>query len=464
MKELNELSKEELLELIADSGLDVKTLAKNAKLFKTNGAVEKEKKEKKKAEITWEVALDDCNDWAVKRISGRKWKMLVCMTSQGTFFFQDSDGQMTNADTKGVNTFFRGLDHQLIFPNSWVKMIADINIQKAERLVNFMSNENLMKMAKYNCAPTWESKYPSDVDSQQQAYLEAWVLVPNLMKKYCNNQKQLYFIVSAAATLVDAKERWGLDNVYDLIDEYDKSLINLPYCYVANSLIDIVRNRYCVELNEGLRKSGLPAINMEYKAFKDYFLYDSYRMGYARSLRSFLNTWKDTLDMQQNVYQKIKCKYPKALQCEHDYLSYQQIIMSQMIDETTWEEQVEKAKEYEAEVDDYVFIAPTSKEDFLDEASQQQNCLASYIKKFNNGEDIIIFMRRKNYPDVSYVTIEVVDDSIRQRYGYRNRPTTAEENIVIDKWLKKVKDNISSKHGLEVLTPEGNIAENVQRA
>lgn len=464
MKELNELSKEELLELIADSGLDVKTLAKNAKLFKTNGAVEKEKKEKKKAEITWEVALDDCNDWAVKRSSGKRWKMLVCMTSQGTFFFQDSEGQMTNADAKSVNTFFKGLDHQLVFPNSWVKMIADMDIKSSEFLVKFMSNEKLMEMAKFNCAPSWGGKRPYDLVEQQITYLEAWELVPNLMKKYCDNPKQLYFIVSAAATLVDAKERWGLDNVYDLIDEYDRSLINLEMCYDYYSLIDIANNRNYMSYNGNARQSRLPIINMEYKAFKDYFLYDSYRMGYARDLRKFISIWKDTLNMQQNVYNKIKCKYPKALQCEHDYLSYQQVIMEQKIDEEKWEKQVEKAKEYEAEIGDYIFIAPTVKEDFLDEASQQQNCLASYIKKFNNGEDIIIFMRQKKYPDVSYITIEVIDGSIRQRYGYRNRVTSDKENAIIDKWLEKVTSKISLKHDLGILTPEGKIVENVQRA
>lgn len=464
MKELNELSKEELLELIADSGLDVKTLAKNAKLFKTNGAVEKEKRERKKVEVTWEVALDDCNDWAVKRSSGRKWKMLVCMTSQGTFFFQDSEGQMTNVDPKGINIFFRGLNHELLFPNSWVKMIADMDLNAAEQLVNFMSNERLMEMAKFNCCPEWTGKKFYDLDYQQKTFLEAWELVPNLMKKYCKNKRQLYFIISAAATLVDAKERWGIDNVYNLIDEYDRSLINLKDSYYPNNLIDIVGDRYYGCYCGSIRESNLPKMNMEYKAFKDYILYDSYRMGYAQNLRRFINDWKDTLNMQETVYHKIKYKYPEALQCEHDYLSYQVSILEEKIDEEKWNEQVEKAKEYEAEVDGYLFIAPTCREDFLDEKTQQQNCLASYIKKFNNGEDIIIFMRRKNYPDVSYITIEVIDGVIRQRYGYRNRETTEEENRVIDKWLKKARQNISLKHDLGILTPEGKIIENVQRA
>lgn len=267
------------------------------------------------------------------------------MTSQGTFFFQDSEGQMTNADAKSANTFFKGLDHQLVFPNSWVKRIANMDMKSSEGLIEFMSNEKLMEMAKFNCAPSWGDKSSYDLVEEQKTYLEAWELVPNLMKKYCDNQKQLYFIVSAAATLVDAKERWGLDNVYDLIDEYDRSLINLNMEYNYYSLIDIANNRGYLS-GEAVRKSSLPSINMEYKAFKDYLLYDSYRMGYARDLRKFFITWKDTLNMQRNIYNKIKCKYPKALQCEHDYLSYQQIIMGQKIDKEKWAKQVEKAKEY----------------------------------------------------------------------------------------------------------------------
>lgn len=110
--------------------------------------------------------------------------------------------------------------------------------------------------------------------------------------------------------------------------------------------------------------------------------------------------------------------------------------MKQEIDKVKFARQATKAKKYEAEVDKYVFIAPTKKEDFLDEAEQQQNCLASYINKFTNGEDIIMFMRFKDKPEESLVTIELINGEVVQKYGYRNRLVTEEEDEAINKWLK----------------------------
>lgn len=263
------MSKEELLELISASGLDVKALAANAKLFKTNGSVEKEKISKKGNVVRWEVALDDHGDWAIKKTTAKKWKMFVCMTSQGTFFFQDSDGQITAADAKSLNSFTRGMP-TLYFPNSWVKELSEGDIREKEKLITFMETPELMEMAKFGCEPSWREV---GINSYYRAflhrnYLSAWNLVPNLMKKYHDNKKILTFIVAAPATLTDMKERWGIDNVYAFLEEYDKSLVNFSPedLYYKDKVID----NYTWAGGEEV-VSGLPGINMDFKAFKDFF-------------------------------------------------------------------------------------------------------------------------------------------------------------------------------------------------
>lgn len=441
IENVENLTKEELLAIIADNGLDVKSLAANAKLFKKNGAVEKEKKEKTSREVTWEVALDDHNDWAIKRTTAKKWKMFVCMTSQGTFFFQDSDGQISQVDAKSLNAFTKGMP-PLHFPNSWIKEMSEGDIDEKRNLIEFLETPELMEMAKYGCQPEVDFRYNRHGRKQLcEYYIQAWKSVPNLMKKYASNKKILNFIVSGFETLNDMKSRWGIDNVYAFLEEFDKSLVTVGSPGISN--YDSIDHK---SYYSDYRESALPEMNMDFQACKDYILYDTYSMGYANSIGGFFTIWRDTINMEKDIYGKVKVKYPTNLQTLHDFLAYQARFKKAEIDEKKFNKQAKIAAKYEALVDDYIFIAPTKKEDFLDEAEQQQNCLASYIQKFTDGNDIIMFMRHKDSPETSLVTIELVNGGVIQQYGHRNRKTTDEENLVIKKWMATVVNKKTAKN------------------
>lgn len=92
--------------------------------------------------------------------------------------------------------------------------------------------------------------------------------------------------------------------------------------------------------------------------------------------------------------------------------------------------------EYETTIDDYTFIYPKTPQDIKDEAVQQTNCVASYINRVMNGECHIMFMRYKNTPQDSLVTLEIRGDKVVQKKGRFNRETTDEENKYISKFEK----------------------------
>ena len=92
--------------------------------------------------------------------------------------------------------------------------------------------------------------------------------------------------------------------------------------------------------------------------------------------------------------------------------------------------------EYETTIDDYKFIYPKTPQDIKDEAVQQTNCVASYINRVMNGECHIMFMRYKNTPQDSLVTLEIRGDKVVQKRGRFNRETTDEENKYITKFEK----------------------------
>ena len=102
---------------------------------------------------------------------------------------------------------------------------------------------------------------------------------------------------------------------------------------------------------------------------------------------------------------------------------------------------------------DYRFIYPSCTQDIKDEATSQSNCVASYIDRVLDGDCHIMFLRYKDSPDKSLVTLEIRGDKIvqaRQRY---NNPCTKEQESVIEAWEKwranKTKEQLKERN-LEV--------------
>lgn len=57
------------------------------------------------------------------------------------------------------------------------------------------------------------------------------------------------------------------------------------------------------------------------------------------------------------------------------------------------------------DLDDLQIIVPHTLEDFIDEGTQQHNCVGSYYhNSIVRGENLIYFVRKKNNPDKSYIT------------------------------------------------------------
>ena len=89
----------------------------------------------------------------------------------------------------------------------------------------------------------------------------------------------------------------------------------------------------------------------------------------------------------------------------------------------------------ERRVGDYVFVYPNTVEDIKDEAVQQHNCVASYIRSVLDGKCDIMFLRNSYEPDKSLVTLEVIDGcKVIQAYQRFNSPISDSQRDAIDKW------------------------------
>lgn len=92
-----------------------------------------------------------------------------------------------------------------------------------------------------------------------------------------------------------------------------------------------------------------------------------------------------------------------------------------------FEKAAKRYKRYIYEDEKYSIIVPGSIDEFFEEAIQQSNCLWKYIWKHIKTEDAILFMRRKDAPEKSLVTLEIKNGFLMQARQRFNRPVTEEQ-------------------------------------
>ena len=97
-------------------------------------------------------------------------------------------------------------------------------------------------------------------------------------------------------------------------------------------------------------------------------------------------------------------------------------------------------EKYNYEESVFIVRGVRSLEDLMNEAKQQHSCVASYALRIIEGQSLIYFIRERNNPDRSLVTVELSPDGkIRQKRLSYNRPVHSRAvSEFIDRWLKHV--------------------------
>lgn len=89
------------------------------------------------------------------------------------------------------------------------------------------------------------------------------------------------------------------------------------------------------------------------------------------------------------------------------------------------------------------FIRPAnSLQDLRNEAKQQDNCVyRNYSEDYAFGDTDIYFLRHKEEPNKSVVTIEVRDKRIRQKEQKHHKSLSKEQSQILDFWEKSILAN-----------------------
>lgn len=151
----------------------------------------------------------------------------------------------------------------------------------------------------------------------------------------------------------------------------------------------------------------------------------------------------DYVNMMSTISKKYD-KYPRHFLTTHKIACRNYNRLKQEFSEVLFKQRINK--EYECSYKNYIFVYPKCTQDIKDEATSMNNCVASYIDRVIDGKCDILFLRKKDSPDKSLVTIEVINNKIVQARRRFNDPVTYEDQEAIDYWNKKFsKENNKNK-------------------
>ena len=152
------------------------------------------------------------------------------------------------------------------------------------------------------------------------------------------------------------------------------------------------------------------------------------------NVTSTLNELYDYVEMMIRLSPKFD-KYPRYFLTTHQIAVRNYNRLKQQFDEEDFKKRY--TEKYNITYKNYIFTYPQKIQDIKDEAVSQSNCVASYIQSVLDDKCHIIFMRYKDTPDTSLVTIEIRNDQIVQAKGAYNRELTAPEKEAVDYFNNK---------------------------
>lgn len=167
----------------------------------------------------------------------------------------------------------------------------------------------------------------------------------------------------------------------------------------------------------------------------------------VNSYQDVITNLHDYATMSRRMSPKFE-KYPRYLKTVHDITARNYNRLRETFDEEEFKNKMNKDMEFSYK--NYVFMYPNSTKEIKDEAVQQSNCVASYIKRVLDGQCHIMFMRDKDFKEKSLVTLEVSTglNKVVQQKGRYNRDTTEDEKEAIEKfnaYLKKIEEEKGDK-------------------
>lgn len=183
----------------------------------------------------------------------------------------------------------------------------------------------------------------------------------------------------------------------------------------------------------------LKGYGYDLKRVMDYLFHDLPMQGLAQKMSTHdvpheLVLLRDYAKMMVEMDRRYD-RYPKGLKMSHDIAAKNYRVQQSQILAKKYEEIREGLKKYEWEGKEYAVIVPPTMQSVVQEGASLNHCVASYVDGMVAGEYAILFLRLKETPEKSLVTLQMHGDKVSQARGQSNRAPTDEERAAIDEFV-----------------------------
>ena len=156
-----------------------------------------------------------------------------------------------------------------------------------------------------------------------------------------------------------------------------------------------------------------------------------------------LSVWSDYLRMANtlgvDLSDKSK-KFPTSLRKEHDVAVFAYRAVKVEMDQKAFAKRAEVNKFYEFEHEGLMAIVPTTPQEIIEEANAQRNCLRSYVDRVRKGQTVVVFVRKKDEPEKTFLSAEILDGHLTQLKGFCNSDPRTKEIVEFVKEWSAAKD------------------------
>lgn len=390
-------------------------------------------------------------DFTVRRRTAKTSRLLVILVSQGQYYLKDEvTGRIEALDAEVLERALDGLDGPVELECPWVEHVPHGKAER-ESFARALTTPGFELVAKTELAvfsgSRWEPRGPIVREPSGRAWFES---VKGLAETSLPLARHVAKAMAGPAAYDMAQNieafaavcrAYGLDRARDFVDAYGRRVTDTRELGIQGHSLS-----FSLYKLPGLMRTpehpgdGGP----DFDRMCDYLFRQSLSEG-TPSLRKWLDTWEDALEMQDALYGEVRDRYPRNLMTAHDMLALKAAISKAEVDARRWA-RVEKAMacfDWEPEGAPFVMTHPVSADDLRVESTALSHCVAGYANKITRGDSLVFFCRRSEDRNTPYVTVEVDPKRMRlvqvkARFNQAPAPGAME---FVDRWC--------AEHGID---------------
>lgn len=376
---------------------------------------------------SFELVYHNNTDFIILKKTLKSNKYFVFLVSKNLYYVK-SGRKITPFSKNQFYSFFKELDTPFPVNVHWLQSIvkSQSTATLLEKVVNSYEYSTILRYGIYvppGC---------SDSDIKEiYVYVNDNPKLAGLTYEVYKQKVEEGLLHRSTGFLIDL-----LEFVFELKDTYDFNIAKyfLEMYKDNNSIFTFSPLNGLNGIKEYIK--FLHSNNINIKRFIEYLFQDLYDQGINDIDRGIMYLYRDTINLQQNLYGEIKEKYPQYLKTYHDQLVLRYNIYKKHNAENIM---LKRSKEYENlkyENGKYAIVIPQNTKEIIEEGIKQNHCVGSYVNRILDGETFIVFLRYKDTPNEPLVTVEIRDGCITQAKGKFNRPLSEEERQFLEQWAK----------------------------